>query len=140
MCIAHGGIRSRRARPDLRFKLSDTLLQPMNRALHVFNGHELRDVLRAIAVPCLEFEDNDAFRAHRSDRRAQPAQQFFVILDDLGTAPEFDPSPARIVHEKDEGERVLREIAGRDVLLKYRFQIVERVLQPKYLIDTLRQR
>ena len=53
----------------------------------------------------------------RVTRIDQLREQSVLVLDDLRRAPELHTALVHVVHDEDEGLRVLREIADSDVLL-----------------------
>ncbi len=73
-------------------------------------------MLRAVAVPCCDLEQDRLFRLGLVIIRHQRGRQRRIVLDHARLAPDLDPAAIDIVDQENIRLRVLAEIALRDVL------------------------
>ena len=82
----------------------------------ILGEQHVRDVLRAIGVPRFDGEQDRGFRPGLVAFGEQAGDERGVMLDHAGGAPDLHAPPIGVVHQKNQGARVLLEIARGDVL------------------------
>ena len=70
----------------------------------------------AIPVPSFQRENNRPLGHGAIARLHQFREKGCVALDDLRRTPKLRPALVHVVHDKNEGARILRKISGGDVL------------------------
>lgn len=113
------GERLRKTRTQLRrlgLERGDALFQRGHRGRNVRLGEAAHDVLRAVRVPKLQREHDRAFDLARVGGVGEARQQLRVALHDPRLAPQLHAARLRVIHEEDEGLRILLQVSGRDEL------------------------
>ncbi len=77
----------------------------------------------AIDVPGFDVEQKGAIDLAGMFGVGKTLVQFGVALDLLGAAPDFDALPVYVVHQEDEGLRVLGQVAEHDSLACHSFKV-----------------
>src|SRR5947209_8306916 len=76
--------------PDLRFQFNDPILQPLDDRLDLPLRKSLVNVLLAIHVPRFDREQDRAFHLPAIVGISKFGEQFWIVVDHLRGAPEFD--------------------------------------------------
>ena len=101
---------------DFRFKLGDALSKLLDRWRELALGVARRDVLVAVHVPGFDLEDDRPLDFAGILRVAKLVEQFRIVVDNLGRAPELDALAIRVVHQEDKRFGIFRKVAEGDVL------------------------
>jgi len=101
---------------EFRFQVRDPLLELLDQRGDLPLRKSLVDMLRAVHVPRFELKQNGSFHFAGVRGIAEPFFQRRIAFDDRRLAPEFHALAVRVVHQEDEGLRVFRQIAERNVL------------------------
>ena len=94
VCCLHGS--------QLPFKFLHSLLKLLNNWTNGSLWKPLVDVLGAVDVPSLDFEEDGPFDFAGVVWIMELFLQVSVSFDDLGLAPQFDATAVDIVHEENE--------------------------------------
>src|SRR5579863_7261993 len=99
-----------------RFELRDARLQMLKRWDHVGSVELAWNMLMAVRVPSLDFEDDRLLGLGRVIVGHQPRDQLRIVLDDSCPAPDLEAPRVGIVHQEEEGAIILGQVAGGYVL------------------------
>src|SRR5690242_17587811 len=88
--LARAALRCRAQAYDLALQGGDLRIALVDCAGHVLRFEALRNVLRAVRVPGLDLDEDDALGARRLGGRCDPCEELGIVLDDAGAAPDLD--------------------------------------------------
>jgi len=101
---------------NLRLERSDAALAFLKRSGDIGRLEALRNMLRAIGVPGLDFQHDNLFRAGLVTVRHQFGEERRIAFHNPRFAPDFDSAPVRIIDQEQVDLGIIGEVAERNIL------------------------